>query len=42
MYQYGEEAPCYSPPRMLEEALGVDLRYERSRGISHLNKRLKL
>ena len=27
MYAYGDEAPCYSSPRMLEEALGVDLRY---------------
>ena len=26
MYTYGDEAPCYSTPRMLEEALGVDLR----------------
>ena len=26
MYAYGDEAPCYSSPRMLEEALGVDLR----------------
>merc|ERR1712037_906226 len=28
MYAYGDEAPCYSSPRMLEEALGVDLRSE--------------
>lgn len=28
MYSYGDEAPCYSSPRMLEEALGVDLRKE--------------
>ena len=28
MYAYGDEAPCYSSPRMLEEALGVDLRWE--------------
>lgn len=28
MYAYGDEAPCYSSPRMLEEALGVDLRCE--------------
>ena len=28
MYTYGDEAPCYSTPRMLEEALGVDLRLE--------------
>lgn len=28
MYSYGDEAPCYSPPRMLEEALRVDLRCE--------------
>jgi len=28
MYAYGDDAPCYSSPRMLEEALGVDLRCE--------------
>ena len=28
MYTYGDEAPCYSTPRMLEEALGVDLRWD--------------
>ena len=26
MYTYGEDAPCYSAPRMLEEALKTDLR----------------
>ena len=26
MYSYGEDAPCYSAPRMLEEALKTDLR----------------
>ena len=26
MYTYGDDAPCYSTPRLLEEALGVDLR----------------
>jgi hypothetical protein len=26
MFMYGEDAPCYSPPRMLEEALGESLR----------------
>jgi len=25
-YQYGDDAPCYSNPRLLEEALGQDLR----------------
>ena len=25
-YSYGDEAPCYSPVKMLEESLGVDLR----------------
>jgi len=28
MYSYGEDAPCYSAPRMLEEALKTDLRCE--------------
>ena len=28
MYTYGEDAPCYSAPRMLEEALKTDLRCE--------------
>ena len=28
MYMYGEDAPCYSAPRMLEEALGESLRCE--------------
>jgi len=28
MYAYGDDAPCYSSPRMLEEALGEDLRCE--------------
>ena len=27
MYAYGDDAPCYSSPRMLEEALGEDLRF---------------
>ena len=26
MYTYGEDAPCYSAPRMLEDALKTDLR----------------
>ena len=33
MYTYGDEAPCYSTPRMLEEALGVDLRLDRVGGM---------
>ena len=33
MYTYGDEAPCYSTPRMLEEALGVDLRLNRARRV---------
>ena len=28
MYRYGEDAPCYSSPRMLEEDLKDDLRCE--------------
>jgi hypothetical protein len=28
MFMYGEDAPCYSAPRMLEEALGESLRCE--------------
>jgi len=28
MYQYGDEAPCYIAPKMLEEACHVDLRCE--------------
>jgi len=28
LYAYGDEAPCYSSPKMLEEALSVDLRCE--------------
>ena len=25
-YSYGDDAPCYSPVKMLEESLGEDLR----------------
>ena len=35
MYSYGDEAPCYSSPRMLEEALGVDLRYYLLEGLQN-------
>ena len=28
MYAYGEDAPCYSTPKMLEENLKEDLRCE--------------
>ncbi len=28
MYTYGEDAPCYIPPKMLEEALGECLQID--------------
>ena len=36
-YQYGDDAPCYIPPKMLEEALGESLRDSHFDGWSYDN-----
>jgi hypothetical protein len=35
MYQYGDDAPCYSAPKMLEDALKEDLRCDKFKNWSY-------